>query len=314
MDFSIINSDLAEQAGQIFSDEYQRRRASEDTLNSDLGAPGIKNADYLSGQMVEWANVGGSVVAHQDGVVRGYLVGRFIEWFHASKALYIPEWGSAADTDNTHRLIGQMYAWLTRSGQLDGSSVHTVTVFSSDHSAISAWSSLGFGAHLMNATRTTRLGETKNGRSARAAGHADLHRLSILHQQLRVHLSQPPVHLPPDASEFDRGRLPGPGSYTSVAEADGQVVGFMSCRFGAQEAMCLHNDSVPHINGAFLEPKHRGGTVATALLDDVLAWARRNSADRVTTDFETANVEGAGFWLGSGFAPVLTGLVRRIPG
>ena len=51
------------------------------------------------------------------------------------------------------------------------------------------------------------------------------------------------------------------------------------------------------------------------MLDDILKWAHSTSADRITVDFETANIEAANFWLKTGgFKPVLAGLVRRLPG
>jgi GNAT superfamily N-acetyltransferase len=206
-----------------------------------------------------------------------------------------------------------MYAWLTRSGQLDESTVHTVSIFANDQPAIAAWSSLGFGVHHIDAARTTRSSDANNDQ-VRAAIPADLFALSILSQKVYDHLSQPPVHLPVHESEFDEAKFPGARSHTSVAEVDGQIVGYMSCQLGAQEAMTLRNDAIPQINGAYLEPEYRGGTLARDMLNDLLAWARTKSASHITTDFETANVEGANFWLHSGgFKPVLTSLVRRLP-
>ncbi|MDP6666860.1 MAG: hypothetical protein QF357_05615 [Dehalococcoidia bacterium] len=132
MEFTVINADVARQAGQVFTDKYQLRKASEDTLNADLANPDLNNTEQVSRLVVEWAGDGASVAAHQDGVLRGFMVGRFIEFLHACRAFYVPEWGLGVNADNPQRLIGQMYAWLTRSGQLDGSTLHALTVFSAD--------------------------------------------------------------------------------------------------------------------------------------------------------------------------------------
>jgi GNAT superfamily N-acetyltransferase len=173
-------------------------------------------------------------------------------------------------------------------------------------------SRLGFGIHHMDAVRSCDAIGSSSADAVRAAREADLGQLSDLNTSLYQHLASPPVYLPPQSPEFTSDRLPGDDAYTAVAEVDGRVVGFISCRLGGQGSRCLQDPLVPHINGAYLLPGHRGGTLAPALLDSVLAWAREKSCSRVTTDFETANVEGSGFWLGSGFRPVLTTLVRRI--
>ena len=51
------------------------------------------------------------------------------------------------------------------------------------------------------------------------------------------------------------------------------------------------------------------------MLNDILKWALGTSADHITVDLETANIEAANFCLKTGgFKPVLAGLVRRLPG
>lgn len=310
MEFSIIDERIAGLAGRLFSTRYQQRRFEESTLQSRL-----EDTSAVAALVKEWARAGASVAAFEGSTLHGYIVGRFISFYGDEKAFYVPEWGLGTDTENPNRLIRQMYAWLTRSGQLEGSHVHTATLFSIDKVAQSALTSIGFGVHHMDAVKMLDAVETAPSsiETVRTARTSDLAGLLGLQRKLAEHISNPPVHLPLNPQPFDPNRLSDPKDIVCVAEMEGRVVGFISATIGDQETDCLRNSSVPHINGAFVEPEFRHEAIASDLLAAIVDRANAMLAPWISTDFETANVEGTGFWLGSGFRSVLTAVVRTIP-
>ncbi len=268
----------------------------------------------LSRVLVEIADSGVSVVAHEKGQVAGFIAGRFINWYGDNRAIYSPEWAHAAGSS---RSMTDMYAWLGRDGQFDGSSLHAIGTYASDSATRSALTNLEFGNHQIEGvfTDTSPAANPDAEASVRAATPDDLPDIISLDRQLWQHLATPPTQLDLDLANYPdnnpKYQIPRDGSYICVAEISGRVVGFMSCRTGTQESEALRDHEVPHINGAFVAPEHRNSGVAQALLNDIFRWSTEMNAPRVTVDFESANIEAAGFWLSRKFKPLAYGMTRR---
>jgi GNAT superfamily N-acetyltransferase len=316
MNYSHIDAGLAVGAADLFSAQYEVICAKNATH-----VPDAFEQSQLAEDLLAWALNGASVVAHEDGVIHGYLVGRFINWYHSESAFYSPEWAHNISIDRSGRLITDMYAWLTRSGQLDNSSLHAIGVFASDKSTKHALNNLEFGTHQIEGVfRSFSVGESRISPAdvtIRSGIPADLPRIIELDKQLWTHLANPPTSLDVSLSEYPENRskyqIPRDDSYISVAEIDGRMVGFISCRMDIQESKTLRSSAVPHVNGAFVHEEYRDRNVAQLLLQDIFRWSVERSAPHVTVDFESNNVEGAGFWLSRDFKPLVYGMVRRPP-
>ena len=316
MNYSQIDESLVPLAASLFITQYE-----EVCSKNSIHVANAFERSQLTEDLLEWAANGASVVAHQDGKVHGFLVGRFIDWYHSDAAFYSPEWAHGVTPERNGRLLTNMYAWLTRSGQLDNSSLHAVGVFASDTPGISALNNLEFGTHqIEGAFRNSSNDDSSNPPvdvKIRVGIPADLPGIIDLDKQLWKHLISPPTSLELDLAEFPENRskyqIPRDDSYISVAEIDGEIVGFISCRTGEQESKTLRNPDAPHINGTYVREDLRDRNVAQLLLQDVFRWSAERSAPHVTVDFESTNVEGAGFWLSRDLEPLVYGLVRRTP-
>lgn len=316
MEFIQLNRQFAEKAADLVIAKYR------DTCSAHIAfKANAFTSPELAKDLVEWAEAGASVVAHQDGLVQGFIAGRFIDFYKSKKTFYSPEWLHAVGDPKPDRLLNEMYAWLTRSGQLDESAVHVIGVYASDGAMKSALGNLEFGVHMMDGVLTipSMLNGMKmaGGFTVRAAESSDVPSIIELDKQLWLHLSQPPISLNLDLADYPEDnpkyRLPRDGSYISVAEIDRRIIGFISCQLGVQESRGLRDPSIPAINGAFVDINHRDADVGQALLDDIYRHARELSAPYVTVDFESTNVEGSGFWRSRQFTPLAYGMIRRIP-
>lgn len=316
MNFSQIDDVLATGAAILFIKHY----AALCSKNSVHVANAFEQ-NQLVEDLLEWSANGASVVAHEDGNVHGFLVGRFINWYHSEAAFYSPEWAHSVTPERNGRLITNMYAWITRSGQLDDSSLHAIGIFAPDSPTGSALSNLEFGIHQIEGVfRGLPDDESQippRDIKIRSGVQADLPEIIDLDKQLWAHLANPPTSLELDLSKYPENRskyqIPRDDSYISVAEVGGKIIGFISSRTGVQESKTLRNPNVPHINGAFVHEDFRDRNVAQYLLQDVFRWADKQSAPHVTVDFESNNVEGAGFWLSRDLEPLVYGMVRRVP-
>ena len=85
-------------------------------------------------------------------------------------------------------------------------------------------------------------------------------------------------------------------------------------RFEPSEGKVLPttSDKTVAITGAFTQERVRGQGIGTALLQKGFAWAFSEGYTHCSVDFESANLPGYRFWLGSGFEPVCRSLMRRV--
>ncbi len=319
MKFDPIDRDLAESAVQLFERRYEQIRSVSPVFELNL----FEEPSHAE-TLLDWASNGASVVAHEDGVVHGYIAGRFIKFYGATKALYAPEWAHCV-SDEDDKLLTKMYTWLGREGHLSGTTVQIISMFVDDARSRDAMANLEFGVHQIEGVFGSRAAMNGPAMPAdvvvRAATPDDLPAIVDLDRKLWEHLNRPPVSLGLDLTAYPHAdldaenakyKVPRQGAYISVAERGGELVGFMSCRNGAQESRALRNMSVPHVNGAFIREDMRGAGIAQALLSDVLRWAKGESAPNVTVDFESTNPEAAGFWLSQDLRPLVSAFTRRI--
>ena len=85
-------------------------------------------------------------------------------------------------------------------------------------------------------------------------------------------------------------------------------------RFEPSEGLVLPttSDQTVAITGAFTREDVRGRGIGMALLRRGFEWARSEGYTHCSVDFESANLPGSRFWLGSGFVPVCRSLMRRV--
>jgi GNAT superfamily N-acetyltransferase len=97
-----------------------------------------------------------------------------------------------------------------------------------------------------------------------------------------------------------------------VAEEGGQVLGFMQIRVGSEDACTIvrDEDTVSCV-GAYVRPDARRAGLGARLLAASLTWARERACQRLSLDFEAANLYGRRFWL-KHFTPACYSLLRHV--
>ena len=316
MKFTPFNEHFAQQAADLVLEKYELIHPSHTALQ-----PNAFTKSVIASDLTEWAGDGASVVAHEGDRLEGFIVGRFINFYQSNNAFFSPDWGHAVANSNPDRVLTEMYAWLTRSGQVDGSTVHAISTYDADSALKTALHNLEFGVHMMEGVLDIPADQTPlsqlEGITIRSAEPDDVNAIISLDKQLWAHLALPPTSLGVEIGDYPadspKYRVPREGLYVSVAELEGQLVGFISSQLGVQEFTGLRNPKIPAINGAFVHEDHRNTDIGQALLDDIFRHARAISAPYVTVDFESTNVEGSGFWRSRRFTPLAYGMTRRIP-
>lgn len=110
--------------------------------------------------------------------------------------------------------------------------------------------------------------------TARASGAGDAACLEVLGAKAREELSASrgaPLYL---SLEGVASKTEGPESLRAVVEIDETVVGFLEARLVRLDK----GGTICRIEGLYVEPAAREVGAGEALLDEAVAWARRNGA------------------------------------
>lgn len=148
--------------------------------------------------------------------------------------------------------------------------------------------------------------------SIRPARRSDLPSLVALRDRLNAHELAGSPHAPIvrlSVEEF--AAVWGPTLDSAVhcwrvLEAAGQPVGFGLIYLQTPET----RPPGAFLHWAYLEPVHRRQGLGQFLLDDLLAWARSQGANRVELQFIEGNESARSFWMKTGFRPYARRCVR----
>lgn len=136
-----------------------------------------------------------------------------------------------------------------------------------------------------------------------------------LDRRLHEHTASSPVfllHDEPEAVDWWATQIADPKTAIWIAEENDAAVGYIIQGPAYDDACDIIVDSgTSSITGAYVIPEARGGGVAAGLLARAVEWAREQGYARLSVDFETANSEGARFWL-SHFRPVVMSFARTV--
>ncbi len=113
---------------------------------------------------------------------------------------------------------------------------------------------------------------------------------------------------PPDRAELVE-TLEDPDTIYGVVEHGGSPIA-QAIAFPLLPVRGSH-DRTMHLSAVVVDPSHRGRGVATAMLDELAAWARSQGFDYADVTWRTANLVAASFWHAYGVTPTYVRLQRR---
>ena len=149
----------------------------------------------------------------------------------------------------------------------------------------------------------------------RQATADDLDAVTALGEALQRHLAAPPIYLPlidlEGSAEYSEW-LAQPGHVQWLALAGSEVVAELRLEPSNYTACAISADEgTTFITSAYTLPAARSSGLAAALLAHAVENARDQGYVRVATDFESANIPGAAFWMRH-FQPTAFSVVRYV--
>jgi GNAT superfamily N-acetyltransferase len=267
-------------------------------------------------QMHDLARQAPGVVAIRDSQLAGFLIAYQFPDFRGKPSTYSPEWANGAEMGDSRRIYEALYTGLSAQWVDSGYCTHLLSIMTSDAAGIEGWRWLGFG--LLGADGVRNLepipGPTA-GVELRRAGIDDLQQVTTVLGALREHMAAPPTFLyTEDAVGAEEGEewLVDPAHAVWLAYERMEAVACMVQGPANPRASGIIRDSgTTSIVGAYTRETARDKGIATALLNQVLAWGRVQGYERCAVDWEPMNVLATRFWTRH-FQPVSYALVRHV--
>lgn len=109
-----------------------------------------------------------------------------------------------------------------------------------------------------------------------------------------------------------RSRLDEKGCLLLVAEADGEVVGYLNAELG-QYPPCFANRAHGIVEDLAVHPSWQRSGVGAALLERAMAWFSEKGVEAVEARVLTANPLAMAFWRKAGFEPYMQTFRTFVP-
>ncbi|MGD9050017.1 MAG: GNAT family N-acetyltransferase [Anaerolineae bacterium] len=262
------------------------------------------------------------VAAIRNGRLAGFLLGMVIPQFRGKRGVFSPEWANAADLEDSRWLYEEMYARLSARWVADGCVTHLISLLAHDRPGIEGWHGLGFGLAAADGVRavdsTPDLDPVPGPNTEieiRQASPDDVEQMRDLLTALVRHMMSAPTFLfrrEPDRLDEHAAWLADPANALWLAwQGDSVVAGMGQGPANPDACDVIADDRTTSIVSAYTQPSARGGGIATALLDRVLARAREGGFERCAVDWEPMNILAHRFWTRH-FQPVCYALARQI--
>jgi len=110
------------------------------------------------------------------------------------------------------------------------------------------------------------------------------------------------------------GRLDAPVAVVLVAEAGGDLLGFLAAQVKRLPAhLVTGNAKVGYISETYVAPEHRRRRVGRALVDAAFAWFERAEVGSIQLEVLVGSEVARAFWVSVGFQPDLLQLRAWLP-
>jgi GNAT superfamily N-acetyltransferase len=249
----------------------------------------------------------------------GFLIAMSLPSVKGKRAAFSPEWANAASDSadaGAGALYQALYAALAPVWLANGCYVHALRVLAHDREGLDGLYWQGFGLNNVDAIRDlTPLPAAVPDLTIRRATAADIATVAALGEALQRHLAAPPIYLPVIHLERPADYLDWlaqPGHVQWLAFREGAAVAELRLEPTNYTACAVAADAgTTFITSAYTVPEARNGGLAAGLLAHALRAAGEAGCVRIATDFESANIPGAAFWMRH-FQPMAYSVVRYV--
>jgi GNAT superfamily N-acetyltransferase len=240
------------------------------------------------------------------------------------RGTFSPEWANGARPQDASAIYQALYAAIAPRWLANGCFVHALRVLAHDRQGLDGLCWQGFGLNNFDAIRDLSSVNVAAPDSAagglsdvvfRRATAAEIDDVSRLGEGLQRHLASPPIYLSyiqPDTRADHLEWLAQPRHVQYLAYRNGAAIAEMRREPSNYTACAIAADErTTFITSAYTAPEERSGGVAGALLQHLLEDARAEGCERCATDFESANILGARFWMRH-FQPTALSVIRYV--
>jgi GNAT superfamily N-acetyltransferase len=268
------------------------------------------------------------VIAHDGGEPVGFMImvpqlfppTHFLASFFPPRSAAANYQQHATKDGMTYDVYREMYAVLADHFVSGGYFDHLVSVAPSDAGGAEAWASLGFARNAVAAMRGV-------GPTDKPQAKVELHQASAedaevifrLNEELTLHHAKSPIFWPylheteESSHDMQRGLLGDPQANAHwVAYEGGKAVGMNTFMPPAFLSPLQVPPKTVYLYQGIVTSDARTGGVGTAILSRGAEWAREQGYEHMALHFAAPNLQGARFWLSSGFVPIEYGLRRRV--
>jgi GNAT superfamily N-acetyltransferase len=267
-------------------------------------------------QLRDLAGQAPGVVAIRGSKLAGFLIAYQFPDFRSKPGTYSPEWANGAEMDGSQRIYEALYTGLAQQWVKEGYNTHLLSIMSNDQDGIEGWRWLGFGLLAADGVRDLEPVQNQGaGVDVRRAGPGDAQQVTNLIEALRQHMAAAPTFLHQEDSveiEETAEQLADPAHAIWLAYQGMEAIGCMGQGPANPRASDLISEAgTTSIISAYTRTAARGEGIATAILNQVLAWGRAEGYERCAVDWEPMNVLATRFWMRY-FQPVSYAMIRHI--
>ncbi|MFN2167248.1 MAG: GNAT family N-acetyltransferase, partial [Anaerolineae bacterium] len=302
--------------GGLDADRLQYARYRALRMQLPLMPSRYEDPDAILPRLHDLAGLGPGVAAIRRGQLAGFLVAYQFPDFRGKPSTYSPEWANGAALDDSRRIYEALYTAMSAQWVEEGFCAHLLSILASDAEGIEGWRWLGFG--LLGADGVCGLQpvtEPTANVDLRRAGLDDLQQVTALMGDLRAYMAKPPTFLHQEdaiGAEEDKEWLADPDHAVWLAyQGTGVVACMVQGPANPRASEIIRDRGTTSIVAAYTRETARNTGIGSALLNQVLAWARAEGYERCAVDWEPMNVLATRFWMRY-FQPVSYALVRHV--
>ena len=300
---------------KMVADKYYQARLILPNLSDRF-----EDHDFLTKIFNRFVNRENFLVLKENEKIIGFMNAIYLDDFKGSfnGALVLPFMHGVVEGFDKNQIYQLMYRYLSEKWADAGYYTHCILLNVNEELTFNMWFEYGFGMLCMDVVRSMDdiIVKEEDDIVIRKAEKSDLVNMIEIFEGINQHLSKAPIFL---YNDFEGDYLKRAAKWLDedennnfwIAILNEEIIGYLKTNTNSINLEELMDGKTLGINGAFVKEKYRGRQITSRLINEALKWGRMKGLVRLSSDFETANIEGKTYWL-KHFSRYQTALIRRI--